>query len=110
VLQDNTPERLAKVMSILKPTGHYSYILNRDTDFDKLKQWQDAHKAGNGPSVSVTSVTPNGEQLQHLFGLWEAGKLKLEVQKVFPLADVADAHRQVETWHTRGKIVLAIPQ
>lgn len=110
MLQDNTPERLAKVMSILKPTGHYSYILNRDTDFDKLKEWQDAHKAGNGPSVSVTSVTPNGGQLQHLFGLWEAGKLKLEVQKVFPLADVADAHRQVETWHTRGKIVLAIPQ
>uniref|UniRef100_A0A383WHE0 Enoyl reductase (ER) domain-containing protein n=1 Tax=Tetradesmus obliquus TaxID=3088 RepID=A0A383WHE0_TETOB len=107
---DNTPERLVKVMALLKPTGHYSYILNRDTDFAQLQQWQDAHKEGKGPSVSVTSVTPNGEQLQHLFGLWEAGKLKLEVAKVFPLAEVADAHRQVETWHTRGKVVLAIPQ
>jgi NADPH:quinone reductase-like Zn-dependent oxidoreductase len=109
-MQDNTPERLAKITALLKPSGHYSYILNRDTDFSRLQQWLESHKAGNGPTASATMVTPNGEQLQHLFGLWEAGKLRLEVQKVFPLAEVADAHRQVETWHTRGKVVLAIPQ
>jgi len=27
---------------------------------------------------------------------------------VFPLADVVDAHRQLERGHTRGKIVLAV--
>jgi NADPH2:quinone reductase len=54
-------------------------------------------------------VKPNGKQLQQLFGLWEAGQLKLEVQKVYPLAEVVDAHRQVETGHTHGKVVLAIP-
>jgi NADPH:quinone reductase-like Zn-dependent oxidoreductase len=102
---------MAKIMSVLKPSGHYTYILNRDTDYAQLQQWLDAHKeGGKGPTASRTLVTPNGEQLEYLFGLWEAGKLKLEVQKVYPLAEVADAHRQVETWHTRGKLVLAIPQ
>jgi NADPH2:quinone reductase len=60
--------------------------------------------------VSITVVAPNGKQLEHLFALWEAGQLKLEVAQVFPLADIAAAHQQVETGHTRGKIVLSIPQ
>jgi NADPH:quinone reductase-like Zn-dependent oxidoreductase len=75
-----------------------------------LQQMQAAHAAGKGPSVSITLVAPNGKQLEHLFGLWQAGQLRLEVAKVFPLAEIADAHRQVETGHTRGKVVLSIPQ
>lgn len=75
-----------------------------------LQQMQAAHAAGEGPSVSITLVTPNGKQLEHLFQLWEAGQLRLEVAQVLPLARVADAHQQVETGHTRGKVVLTIPQ
>jgi NADPH:quinone reductase-like Zn-dependent oxidoreductase len=28
--------------------------------------------------------------------------------QVFPLSEVAEAHKQVETEHTRGKVVLSI--
>jgi hypothetical protein len=31
------------------------------------------------------------------------------VLQVFPLSEVAAAHQQVETGHTRGKVVLQIP-
>jgi NADPH2:quinone reductase len=71
---------------------------------------QAAHKEGKGPGASFTLVKPNGKQLQQLFALWEAGQLKLEVAQVLPLAQVAEAHEQVETGHTRGKVVLAGPQ
>lgn len=37
-----------------------------------------------------------------------AGKVKLEVALSVPLADVAKAHAQVETGHTRGKVVMTV--
>ena len=40
--------------------------------------------------------------------LVEEGKVKAIVSKVYPLANVADAHRESETKHVRGKIVLEI--
>jgi NADPH:quinone reductase-like Zn-dependent oxidoreductase len=115
LLQSNTPERTTKILSVLKPGGHYSHIRNSagpsaGSDMPGLQQLQAAHEAGRGPSVSITLVAPNGKQLEHLFALWEAGQLKLEVAQVFPLADIGDAHKQVETGHTRGLIVLSIPQ
>jgi NADPH:quinone reductase-like Zn-dependent oxidoreductase len=40
--------------------------------------------------------------------LMEEGKVKAVVAKVYPLAQVANAHRDSETKHVRGKIVLQI--
>jgi NADPH:quinone reductase-like Zn-dependent oxidoreductase len=101
---------MAKISSVLKPSGHYSHIMNAGSNAPAIQQMQAAHKEGKGPGASFTLVKPNGKQLQQLFALWEAGQLKLEVAQVLPLAQVADAHKQVETGHTRGKVVLAVPQ
>lgn len=38
--------------------------------------------------------------------LIEAGKLKVQVSEVLPLADAAEAHRRISAGHTTGKIVL----
>jgi NADPH:quinone reductase len=40
--------------------------------------------------------------------LIEAGKLKVQVSEVLPLADAAEAHRRIGAGHTTGKIVLRI--
>ncbi|WMC10016.1 NADP-dependent oxidoreductase [Oceanimonas pelagia] len=48
-------------------------------------------------------------QHEHLAMLADAvaeGRLKVEVSRVFDLADGAEAHRQIETGHTRGKVLL----
>ena len=37
-----------------------------------------------------------------------AGKVKLEVALSVPLAEAAKAHDQVQTGHTRGKVVLTV--
>jgi enoyl reductase len=45
-------------------------------------------------------------QLAELTHLYSADKLKLAIQWAYPLAEAAQAHRDVETRHVRGKIVL----
>ena len=37
-----------------------------------------------------------------------AGRVRLEVAQTLPLEQVADAHAQVATGHTRGKVVLTL--
>jgi NADPH:quinone reductase-like Zn-dependent oxidoreductase len=44
--------------------------------------------------------------LAQLAGLMAAGRLEIPIAKVFPLAEVRDAYRELEQRHTRGKIVL----
>jgi NADPH:quinone reductase-like Zn-dependent oxidoreductase len=51
-------------------------------------------------------VQSTGEDMQHIAQLLEEGELRSEVSKVFPLAQMGDAHLQIETGRTRGKIVV----
>jgi len=55
-----------------------------------------------GGSMSYTS------SLSEVTELINEGKVKAAISKVFPLADVAEAHRESETNHVSGKLVLEI--
>jgi NADPH:quinone reductase-like Zn-dependent oxidoreductase len=55
-----------------------------------------------GGSISYTSTLAGTTQLI------EAGKVKPVVSKVYPLSEVAAAHRDSETKHVRGKLVIEI--
>ena len=44
--------------------------------------------------------------LAQLAGLLAAGRLEIPIAKVYPLAEVRDAYRELDQRHTRGKIVL----
>ena len=44
--------------------------------------------------------------LAQLAELLAAGRLEIAIAKIYPLADVRDAYRELEQRHTRGKIVL----
>ncbi len=48
----------------------------------------------------------DNQQLAQLVQAVAEGRLKVEVSQVYPLAEGAAAHRQIETGHTRGKILL----
>jgi len=41
--------------------------------------------------------------------LFDSGKLRIHVERVYPFDHIAEAHRAIETASTRGKLVLAIP-
>jgi NADPH:quinone reductase-like Zn-dependent oxidoreductase len=67
-------------------------------DFDAVAKYgvkAEGNAAGAGAST-----------LAELAGLIAAGQLELPIAATFPLSQVQDAYRQLETGHIRGKIVL----
>ncbi len=59
-----------------------------------------------GFEASGMFVEPDREQLDTLLYMVGVGLLKTEVQHVYPMTDVIEAHKQVESGRTRGKILL----
>jgi NADPH:quinone reductase-like Zn-dependent oxidoreductase len=51
---------------------------------------------------------PDGATLAEISKLVDAGKLKPTVSKTYALSDAVQAHEQIETKHTKGKIVFAV--
>jgi len=52
----------------------------------------------------------NGEKLDSLRELIEAGKVKSVVDKVYPLNQIADAHRYYESGQKKGKIGISVQE
>jgi NADPH:quinone reductase len=40
--------------------------------------------------------------------MYNAGKLRVEIEDILPLKEAAKAHERVEAGHTRGMIVLEV--
>lgn len=59
-----------------------------------------------GVSLTVVTRRTNGQTLGEVMRLVEAGALRPVIDRVFPLTEVAAAHRYLETGHARGKVVL----
>ena len=53
---------------------------------------------------------PNAQELRtrtaDLFAHYAAGRLQVAIDREFPLADAADAHRALESRTTQGKVLL----
>lgn len=58
--------------------------------------------------IRLIGTQRSAARLGELVGLWEEGKLRVHVRRTFPLARAADAHREIETGHGRGKVVLTV--
>ena len=61
-----------------------------------------------GVTFVFTPVHPSGEQLAAMAPLFDAGQLNVHIDAVFPLQDVAQAHKLSEGGHVRGKLVLTV--
>ncbi len=53
-------------------------------------------------------VRSNGDDMQQLALLLEEGKIHCHISKTFHFDQLPDAHRQIETRKTVGKIVVAV--
>ncbi len=69
---------------------------------------QDAEAAG----IRATGyqVVPDGSTLSVISRLLDSGDVRVFVDRVFDLEDVAEAHRVIESGHTRGKLVLKVAE
>ena len=72
-----------------------------------------AHLPNVQPICSPTEKRVGGgwgqnPQLTEIANRAATGKLRIEISRVFPLADPANAHQFLEHGHFRGKIVFAV--
>ena len=59
-----------------------------------------------GFDASGILVDPNKEQLDTMLYMVGVGLLKTEIFHIYPLTEADKAHQQIETGHTRGKVLL----
>jgi len=61
-----------------------------------------------GKKLKLFLTQPRGGDLDEITKLVQSGKLHPVIERVFPLEQIADAHRLSEAGHVRGKIVIKI--
>lgn len=69
-----------------------------------IAAWANAARLG----IRRIGTERSAEKIAGLSRLYEDGQLRVEVSKVFPLENAADAHREVEPGHVRGKVALVV--
>jgi NADPH:quinone reductase-like Zn-dependent oxidoreductase len=67
-----------------------------------------ADAARRGVRVMEPLVEPDGHSLEEISKLVESGRLKVNVEEVFPLEQAARAHEAIERGGRKGKIVLVL--
>ncbi|WP_070963234.1 NADP-dependent oxidoreductase [Vibrio sonorensis] len=97
-------------------------LIGGDAALDALKCLSDKGRVVTVPTLSAEMicekakllgfeatgmlVDPNPEQLDTMLYMVSVGLLKTEIQAIYPMAEVVSAHEQIETGHTRGKVLL----
>ena len=102
-LRDNN-ERL-KSISVLKNGGIFVSV---NVDFPFNDEVKEALAKKNAKGEFLSSRTNHLDWLNEIAKWIDEGKVKVHISKVYPLEQVAEAHRESETWHVRGKLVLEV--
>ena len=92
-------DTLERSAAVLRPRGRAASVL--------VPQGPGA-LAENDIDFSYVFVRPDAGQLTAIAGLVDEGEVRVQVQEALPLADAARAHEQIESGHTRGKLVLNV--
>lgn len=74
---------------------------------DRIASLGDIGRAKQLGLRSVDGVR-DGRRLGKLLALASEGKLHAEIRQIYPLDEIVAAHRELDTGHGRGKIVIAI--
>jgi NADPH:quinone reductase-like Zn-dependent oxidoreductase len=98
-VHDNTGTRS---LSTLRPGG---LIINVPTG-----SWPSfiADAAAAGMQATHFKLAPDGRALESIAKLLDSGDIRVHVDRVFELDQIAAANRALEEGHTRGKIVLRV--
>jgi NADPH:quinone reductase-like Zn-dependent oxidoreductase len=99
VLDTITGETADRSWQVIKKGGVYVSILAPPSR---------EKAAAHGVRAEHVFVQAKVDQLDEIGKLVDAGKVRVIIEKVFPLAEAPAAHETNATGHTRGKIVLQV--
>lgn len=90
-------EVLNQVMEsgVLKENGNLISITNRNPEINDDVNFQ------------YVFVEPNAVQLQYIQKLTDEGRIKVHLSKTYSLEEAGQALKDVQTLHTRGKLIIA---
>ena len=97
---------MARVEAALAPGGRLAVV---NGTFAQSAGLERARK-GSGKTLvaGVTKTTPDDMRL--IAALAESGELRPVIDRIYPLADAAEAHAYVDTGRKRGAVVLVVRQ
>ncbi|HWZ17375.1 MAG TPA: zinc-binding dehydrogenase, partial [Ktedonobacteraceae bacterium] len=93
-------ETLAQSLAVIRPYGRAASSVGVSGDLDRLL---DLNLTLHG-----ILVRPEQRRLEIFDRLVSSGALRPIIDQVLPLEEAAQAHRQLESGHGQGKIVLAV--
>ncbi|QNE35320.1 NADP-dependent oxidoreductase [Leifsonia shinshuensis] len=98
-------ERATRALALIRPGG--LLVLHVPAGVDP-----GLAEAASAAGVRATGYTgaPDGSTLAVIARLLETGSVRVHVDRIFPLDEIADAHRALEHEQTRGAIVLKVAE
>ena len=61
-----------------------------------------------GVKLMLVTRQSSGQKLSALMRIVESGAIRPVIDRVFPLEEVAEAHRYLETGRAKGKVILSL--
>ena len=99
VMDCTRSDALAQSYGVVKKGGYIVSITGQPDEAELQK---------HGIRGSSMMAHPDAKVLEELTKLIDEKKITPVISQVFPLAEAKKAHEQIETHHTRGKIVLKV--